>query len=223
MQICCFVVSLGKAKRQGSLVVANATGTGPSWHAAQQRDAWGGTEGRDKKLGFHSIRCLDITAQSERVLKLIVKFLGIEVEGATCTPNYLSSSKDKWMIENMPGSQNLVHACLPRATPSAHTHPSVSSSLPLHPKLVPSSSGALPQRSTLNHMCHCQACSCSRANCSLVNCMHVGGGAPLHPAGTLLQSWIVVVVMIMVWGGSDHDLSMQGSDHDLSMHFIFPV
>lgn len=45
MQICCFVISLGKAKRQGSLVVANATGTGPSWHATKQKDAWGGVRG----------------------------------------------------------------------------------------------------------------------------------------------------------------------------------
>ena len=52
---------------------------------------------------------------------------------------------------------------------------------PPRPILIPSSSGALPQRTPLNHMCHCRACSCSGANCSLVNCMLVGGGLPLHP------------------------------------------
>lgn len=67
MQICCFVISLGKAKRHGSLVVANATGTAPSWHATKQRDAPGGLRGGTRSVCSQATQppgCLHITAQS---------------------------------------------------------------------------------------------------------------------------------------------------------------
>lgn len=44
MQIRCFVNPLGMPKGQRSLVDANVTGIGPSWHATKQKDAPGGEE-----------------------------------------------------------------------------------------------------------------------------------------------------------------------------------
>lgn len=100
--------------------------------------------------------------------------------------------------------QKLAHVWLARATRLLHpgwgggTPPSISSPLLPLPNLIPSSSGALPQRSSLNHMCQCRACSCSGANCSLVKLHACWWGSPLQP-GIGIQSR--VAVCLRAWGG----------------------
>lgn len=125
MQICCFVISLSKAKRQGSLVVANATGTGPNWHAIQQRDAPGRGEGRDEELGFRSkatppADAFTLQPSMDCFLKILIqKCLGLKEEGRSLS-HYLSSSllsvksPCKWMTKGH--AQKLAHACQAHAS-----------------------------------------------------------------------------------------------------------
>lgn len=106
------------------------------------------------------------------------------------------------------------HDTLPSTTPKPQPTQCLLLRHPLVPPpiLIPSSSGALPQRSPLNHMCQLWAYSRSRANCSLVNGTLSGGGLPfIQTQGKKKKK--------AGWVSDDGGDGF--TNQDLSMQFIF--
>lgn len=116
----------------GSLVVANATGTGPSWHAAQRRDAPGGARGGTTSKRFlwrsdSAFRCLYSAAQSEWAPKIPKVFQKkSRKRGATSLPIVLIFSVNTRGI-NMAVAKTWHTRVCHTQPPPARTHPSASS------------------------------------------------------------------------------------------------